>query len=194
MDVLEFISKSEWPVVAGVALWLLRQPFQRMMDRVNLTKIDLLGLRAEFKKVLDKVDLLAPEDRTKRSAKPKASSRLQDDQANDTAQVGHLGMHPTPEILVLETWADLEDVVQELSGTLPLSLRYPKREIDQVVRDLGLNSDEVSALLELRHLRNLVASNVDASVTTLEAMRFQSATRRLLTKLAAGLDATGRDE
>ena len=60
MDVLEFLAASEWPLVAGLALWFLRRPLMRMADRVNPTKLDAWGLKAEFAEALDKVETLIP--------------------------------------------------------------------------------------------------------------------------------------
>ena len=55
-----------------MALWLVRRPLARMLDRVNPTKVDVWGFKAEFEKRLDKVDLLIAEldepDRSEPSA------------------------------------------------------------------------------------------------------------------------------
>ena len=61
--------------------------------------------------------------------------------------------------------------------------RSMPRRLDQAARDLGLDEDEVSALMELRKLRNQVAHSIDAPVTETEAVRFEAAAERLLRRL-----------
>jgi hypothetical protein len=52
VDILEFLAHSEWPIVVGGALLILRRPLSEMMGRMNLSKIDAWGLKAEFEKGL----------------------------------------------------------------------------------------------------------------------------------------------
>ncbi|HEY1720915.1 MAG TPA: hypothetical protein VGG27_06695 [Magnetospirillaceae bacterium] len=58
MDPLDFIAKSEWPLVVLVTIFAVRRSLARMIDRVSPTKVDAWGFKAEFEKTLDKVELL----------------------------------------------------------------------------------------------------------------------------------------
>src|SRR3954471_13715273 len=60
MDVLEFVARSEWPIVVVVSVWLLRRSIRDMLNRISPTKIDAFGFKAEFERTLDKVDQLTP--------------------------------------------------------------------------------------------------------------------------------------
>jgi hypothetical protein len=38
VDVLEFLSRSEWPLVVAGTLWIVRRPLRAALERITLTK------------------------------------------------------------------------------------------------------------------------------------------------------------
>lgn len=60
LDVLEFLAHSEWAAVAAGTIWMLRQPLRSMFDRVTPTKVDVLGVKAEFEKKLATAGAVVP--------------------------------------------------------------------------------------------------------------------------------------
>jgi hypothetical protein len=104
MDFWEFLARSEWPIVIGGTIWLLRRSFQDMLSRVTPTKVDAFGFKAEFERTLDKVEqLTAPTDQ-----KP--------------AQIEDL-LLASPEAVILDSWRQLEAEVRAKGPTGPCSIR-----------------------------------------------------------------------
>jgi hypothetical protein len=67
VDFLEFVQRSEWPIIVGATLWIVRRPLVNLFERLNPTKVDAWGFSAEFEKTLNKIDALTP-------AQPKAAT------------------------------------------------------------------------------------------------------------------------
>ncbi len=186
MDFLEFLSHLEWPLVASAALWLLRKPLQRMLGEVTPTKVDAWGFKAEFEKSLAKVELLAPAvigklEVTQEAQTLNATGQVAlpppSDEDKSSAEPPTLA---SPDMIVLQAWRQLESRMRKLSDAQGHSM---PRRIEVAARELGLAADEVSALMELRKLRNNVAHSVDAPVTDAEATRFAAATENLLKRI-----------
>ncbi|MGO8868459.1 MAG: hypothetical protein ACLQME_18370 [Alphaproteobacteria bacterium] len=190
MDFLEFAAHSEWPVVAGIAIWLIRRPLGRMMDRISPTKVDAWGIKAEFEKSLDKVDLLTPAKESK--SKPtlamdealppsgKKSARI----FTRDAAFQRKPSSNAPEIIVLQAWDRLEKYMKSIQPMLQLEQLWGRPNAMGIVeRILGLTEDEAAAVMELYKLRNQVAHAKYAPVTESDAIRFQDAIDRLLTRI-----------
>lgn len=194
MDFLEFIARSEWPLVVGGTAWLLRQPLKDMIARINITKIDAWGLKAEFEKGLAKVELLTkptsetalpPEKPTLSIAVDEAiESRLNKNSKRQWA--GPTTDLPSPEMTVLNSWRLLEGTMRKFwDDKHPRHgpTWVPPAQIEQAARELGFSDDEVDSLLVLRRLRNAVAHSVDVQLSWDDATRFKQSVDRLLTRL-----------
>jgi hypothetical protein len=92
-----------------------------------------------------------------------------------------------PAAIILLAWRQLEAQLRRLSDPQhPPDERgfwSPPRRIETEARQLGLNDDELAALMELQKLRNQVAHSVDAPVTYDEAVRFKEVVERLLARV-----------
>jgi len=183
LDIIELIAHSEWPIVVGGGLLLFQRPIRELLARINFTKIDAWGLKAEFEKGLDKVETLtAPKKEEKAKPKLAMDEKLPPEQSKMRAPVPATGA--SPEAMVLDAWSWLEGDMRAMIDAI-----HPRREgvlwtpalkIDQAARELGLSDDEVVSLLTLRKLRNNVAHSTGTQVTWEDAMRFKQATERLL--------------
>jgi hypothetical protein len=144
VDLLEFVAHSEWPLVAGVALYLMRKPLVEMVARVSPTKVDFLGLKIELERRLEKAEALTAIEQPASPALSKArdvppsimappTARfkvrdnappgvLTDSATPDTS--GYAALHAqadalplgntAPEIQVLLAWQRLESEVRRL--------------------------------------------------------------------------------
>jgi hypothetical protein len=186
MTVWEFLARSEWPVIAGIALWLFHRPIAAMIARVNLKKLDAWGLKAEFEKGLDKVEKLAPPKEEEKKEAPKI-------QAEETAPIddeplpSQPGRSVTPEATVLDVWSWLEADMRAMTDAIHPRLRgplwTPPLKFEEAARELGLNDDEVESLVTLRELRNNIAHSAGTSISWEDALRFREAALRLLGKM-----------
>lgn len=182
MDIVELIAHSEWPVVVGGALLVFRRPIRELLARINLTKIDAWGFKAEFEKGLEKVETLTPPKEEKPRPKIATDEKLRFEEARPG--IAPPGKAPSPEAMVLDAWSWLEGDMRAMIDAI-----YPRRggvlwtpplKIDEAARKLGLTDDEVESLMTLRKLRNNVAHSTETLVTWDDAMRFKQATERLL--------------
>ncbi len=161
-----------------------------MLDRVSPTKVDAWGFKAEFDKVLGKVELLTPS-----SLSGEGSLRVETEVVRSLRH--ELDVARPPELLVLRAWARLEAAMRQISDAEHphVSARVWNRSqpIDQVARELGFDADEISALRELRELRNRIAHTLDVSVSDEEAARYRAATERFLSRLNGGSNKSDGD-
>jgi hypothetical protein len=159
MDFWEFVARSEWPIVVGGAIWLLRRPLQDMLSRVTPTKVDAFGLKAEFERTLDKVEqLTAPTDQR-------------------PAQIDDV-LPASPEAVILDSWRQLENAVREKLPSKGRNILVPPKATE-LERQLNLSEDEIAAYQSLRKMRNQVAHE-NAPVSREDAIRFKEAAQRLL--------------
>jgi len=186
VDIYELIARSEWPVVVGGAILFFRRPIRELIARINLTKIDAWGLKAEFEKGLDKIDSLTPP----KEEKPKLKIAMDEKAAIQEPKpalipTGEKGA--SPEALVLDSWswceADMRAMIDAIHPRHTGTLWTPPLKIDEAARELGLSDDEVESLMTLRKLRNSIAHSADRSLTWDDALRFKKATERLLARM-----------
>ena len=172
MDILEFLARSEWPIVVGVSVWLLRRSLRDMLNRINPTKLDAFGVKAGFESTLDKVEQLTPPDE-----KDLPILRL-DNRPLKSADL----ISASPEAVILDSWRQLEKPVkQNRSPSNRKNLVLPLEA--QELKDLKFSDDEIAAYASLRKLRNQVAHS-ETPASREEAIRFKEATERLLQRLA----------
>jgi len=175
MDVWEFVVRSEWPIVVGGTIWLLRQSFQDMLNRISPTKVDAFGFKAEFERTLEKVEqLTAPTDEQKSPAmafdsKPPDSSEL---------------IAVSPEAVVLESWRQLEKAVrQKIPDAKKGNITFLPLSLSTFKDQLKFSEDEIAAYKSLHRLRNEVAHS-EITVTRAGALKFKEAADRLRNRLA----------
>jgi hypothetical protein len=191
VDIIELIVRSEWPVVVGGALLLFRRPVRELIARINLTKIDAWGLKAEFERELDKVDKLTPPK--DESAKLQIPSGKEIDTSETRLRLRVSRPEgASPEAAVLAAWSELEANMRAMIDAIHPrhigTLSTPSIKIDQAALELGLTDDEVASLLTLRRLRNGVAHSAETSITWDDAYRFMEATDRLLARMKKNWD------
>ena len=168
MDILTLLSNSLWPIVALVALWVVNEPLKNMISRINPTKLDAWGLKAEFKDRLDKVEMLSLEQ---------TSVEL------DTILIEHKNddiiiLEKSPETKILRAWNRLaKSLLRDKFGVRRTEANInwtTDNWIKHLAEDLALTADELAALKELQILRNRVAHSTLISITVHEAERFES--------------------
>jgi hypothetical protein len=177
VDILEFLAHSEWPIVVGGALWLFHKPLRKMAERVNLTRIDAWGIKAEFEKGLDKIEVLTPP----RNEEKKPTVTI------DVSKIieGTSKADPliTPEMIVLGTWRAIEERMRPFAVGTSMDMPMHYIRLKSAARRLGLRQDEIDSLILMRRLRNKVARTPDAQLSWEDAERFKDAAVRLLARL-----------
>jgi hypothetical protein len=153
-----------------------------IIARINLTKIDALGIKMEFERGLKKWKVwLRPR---MRKSKPKIAmdkkfpvSELKLTYWHETGLAA-----PPPEELVLDAWSFLEAEMRAMIDAIypTPGLWTPPLRIPEAARELGLTEQEIQSLVVLRDLPNKIAHSAQASITWDDAMRFMGATERLL--------------
>jgi hypothetical protein len=190
VDIIELIARSEWPIVVGGALFLLRHPIKGLLTRISLTKIDAWGLKAEFEQGLDEVDELSPAEEEVKLL-DELTLECRDNEKSSARAKYYEGLRPflyenvSPEAVVLDTWSRVEADVRAMTEALPpVSLKVPL-SIEQAGKRLGLDEHEIVSLTVLRRLRNKVAHSADQSLTWDDAERFRRSVERLLMRMKA---------
>jgi hypothetical protein len=179
MEILDFVARSEWPLVALVAIAVFRKPLTRLLDRVRPTKVSAWGISVE----LDKVEVLTEE--TRAIAKEEAPKRLE--KPRDDLLHFQVEEYDHPQLVILKAWTALEHAIYRASGKSALTPGMPPwlpvRTMESIFRELGLTTNEVDALRELRKIRNRVAHEIDFPVTRPDAIRFTDLSNDLITRL-----------
>jgi hypothetical protein len=192
MTVWEFLARSEWPIIAGIALWLFHRPIAAMVARLHLTKLDAWGLKAEFEKGLDKVDKLIADKEEVRS-ELKLERQLRTNSAPETrytdALLPFLFENVSPEAVVLDSWsrfeADMRAMWDALHPRSPEPFAKRPLRIELAANEFGLSDDEIESLMVLRKLRNTIAHSSDRTLSWEDAIRFRESTERLMVKMRA---------
>jgi hypothetical protein len=174
LDILEFLARSEWPAVAVGVLWILRRPIAALIDRINITKLNVWGVTAEFDRSLEKVETtLTPTNGKKDERTTKEPSSI---------PKLMYSFNVSPEVMILDAWSWVEVTMRNLLEELEPGSKEPyEMQFDFATagRKLGLRSDEVDSLLTLQGLRNLVAHSGGAPISWEEAARFKKAAEQL---------------
>lgn len=205
MDWLEFIQKSEWPLVVGGSLILFRKPISELLRGLRPIKLKAFGVDAEFETRLQKAEELtasvpAGSEAALPSAHPGAPPMAFDEASSDTVPKGS-GVAaqpqptseppPTPSLIMFHTTPPAVRVLRAYSG-LDVSLRSLARSTDDkdkprpTMRDvsalgasIGFDADEIAALQELRKIRDRAAHGSDVMISSDEATRFEMVAARL---------------
>ena len=204
MDWLEFIARSEWPVVVGGTLFLLHRELRGLVSQISPTKLDAFGIKAEFERKLERVELLSGDDK---EVSPNLLAQTDTEDAEETLQattasrglVGHdqaewVRRHisrygNSPEMAVLKAWERIERGIRVTASMAGMNVSSRQRLGEPLLRKVGLGPDEVTIFRELRALRNSVAqANGPTSLTWDEATRFVDAIGRLYEAAQIGLE------
>jgi hypothetical protein len=190
VTIWEFLARSEWPLVAIIALLLLRRPITNLFSRLNLTKIEAWGIKAEFERGLDKVEELAP---PKEQPKSEEALRLRFENAASgmryvDALLPFIYENVSPEAMVLDTWSRVEGDMRAMTDALHPrvgTVRPPPLRFQEAAREFGLTDEEVQSLMVLRDLRNKIAHSAERSLSWEHAARFKRSAEGLLSKMRA---------
>ncbi|WP_156164419.1 hypothetical protein [Bradyrhizobium sp. LTSP885] len=174
MDILEFVQRSEWPVLIGGALWYFRRPLYQLVDRVRPTKVSAWGVSIE----LDKVEALTVETR---AATEQELPKLEKPKSTGDLLTFHVDEYEHPQMVVLKSWSALEAELYRAYG----KSRPPgvMRVMEQVAKELGLTSNEVEAIRELRSVRNRVAHLIGYPLSQEDAQRYSALARDLILRI-----------
>jgi hypothetical protein len=181
MDVLEFLQRSEWPLLIGGAFWYFRKPLYRLLDHIRPTKVSALGVSIDL--ALDRAETLTVETRALTEAESPnqpGTQRVGDELRLEEDNAKH------PQLVVLMSWAELQDALYRAAAE-PTTPRVPQwvtvRNIERIANELGLTRSEIEAIKELRKVRNRVADEIDFPLSRAEAVRFAELSRDLILRL-----------
>jgi hypothetical protein len=190
MDLFELIAHTEWPLVVGGALVLFQRPLVKLIGRINSTKVEALGVKAEFEMGLEEVESLTP---------PSTEELKQITIDHHQRQGEHVALpieksswssytpEPSPEATVLGAWTWLEVNTRAMIEAIhPRNYRsdiFESRRLYEAAREFGLTEDEIKSLRTLHELRNKVAHCAESILTWDDAIRFKGATERLVARM-----------
>lgn len=195
MDWLEFISRSEWPIVVAGTILVLRTQLQALIGQISPTKLDAWGIKAEFERKLEQIEALTRAD----PAMPEPevpgegggpNSAPVDRTATDTnvpsswAQK-HLNRyrHTSPETALIKGWEGLDRAIRVTAVLAGRDIKSSRVSVP-LLQQIGLNHDELKIFRDLRSLRNRVAhADTATAITWEDASRFLDAIDRLSRKL-----------
>jgi hypothetical protein len=188
MDALEFLARSEWPLVAITTILLLRKPLGRMMDDVTLTKLDAWGGKAEFERKIGNVRAALANMASGEPARSSESLSVIDvlaavrERAERAGVYRHAGawirksgsgLANEGRAVISDLWKSVEDMMEELSGK-------------------QLPPDVISAVQQLREAKDLALGGgmyVDPEVV----VRFVDAAQDLKTAMTIEANTSPRE-
>jgi hypothetical protein len=192
VDLLELIARSEWPVVVGGALFLFRRPLVKLIGRINSTKVEALGFKAEFEMGLEEVENLTPPSTEELELVHKITHDEKGKGENLSQWIqkpswSSYTPEPSPEAVVLGAWTWLEVNTRAMIEAIhPRNYRsdiFESRRLYEAAREFGLTEDDIKSLGKLHELRNKVAHSTESILTWDDAMRFKEATERLVARM-----------
>jgi hypothetical protein len=186
VDFWEFAARSEWPIVVGGTILLLRRPLAAMFERVTPTKVDAWGLKAEFEHKLNEIEQITASKEAKDQIPAIAMDEASKERKllNDSIREAFSQDLVSPATSVLETWSDLESYMQRvLNGQHPEEHQSLRTTLATSAEKLGLSPAHIKALMALRELRNNVAHAKDASITWEDAVRYKLAATALIEEI-----------
>jgi hypothetical protein len=174
VDALDFISRSEWPLVVAGAIWLLRRPLNDLVRQLSLTKIDAWGLKAEFERRLVEAEAISePADENNETGlEPEKQATIIVETAAEV---------DSPEAEVLRRWSMVE---RRLASALRAAGHTGKFTVPEAARLLKLPPEDYGSLLAMETLRNSVVSSPRHALSDEQARRYAGLARRLSIKLA----------
>jgi hypothetical protein len=180
MDILEFLQKSEWPVLVGGVIWYFREPIKRLLTELRLTKFAAWGLTAEFEKRLDKVEDLTE---TTRKLTDEAPKRLEIQRSTNNASLG-FQLEDSPQLIILKAWNHLQAELAAASDKpYPPKRSWAPRAMEDAAKALGMTHNEIEAMRELRNLRNQVAHSIEFSPSRADAIRYSEIADNLILRI-----------
>jgi hypothetical protein len=192
VDFWEFVARSEWPAIVGAGLWLFRRDIKEMIGRVNLTKVDAWGLKAEFENGLAKAELLtppkaeeAPSHEGPKLAMDEAPSRTV---ASDTAP--RRIETASPELIVMRAWRELDIAMKRaLEHLRKRKITFLPAGLERLGDELGLTPEESESIRVIRRLRNSIAHANSVPITLEDAERYRELAQHLARTILARLEA-----
>ncbi len=181
MDWLEFLSKSEWPLVASGTVILFRKQLRALFSQISPIKLDAWGLKAEFERKLETVESLSSDkDRIAEFQYDPLNQVGQDDGATkDDSKIWakhHLARYvSSPETAIIKGWESFERGIQTRAMMAKVDVTA-RRMGEPLLRQLGVSDNEINIFRDLRSLRNRIAyADGPTAITWEEATRFVDA-------------------
>jgi hypothetical protein len=186
LDWLSFISADikslAWPIAAIVALLVLKRHVIDLLRALGnrLEKAKGAGIELTFGKGIDKVEEILPLPDTK------IDESIVTQRIENASELSHL----PPSYIVSQAWLKLEQAIRD-TVDMPIRIsasirRQPYRVLDYIdlaTRQEFLLNDEVSAVQQLRALRNQAAHSVDPGITITDALRYNDIASSLIEKI-----------
>jgi hypothetical protein len=151
-----------------------------MFRRVNLTKLDAWGLKAEFESGLAKVEALAEQGEDN---KPQEEDTSTGPIAFLTANEGSLAdFLNNPEGRIILRWGELERKLHSFANsTKPEGIV----NLVEAASVLGLSEADTDSLMTMRDLRNQALHSPAATLTAEDVKRFYAAAHRLESRITS---------
>jgi len=170
--ILEYIKALAWPAVAIVILFMFRNEFVKIVQR--LAHLKYKDLELDFNKVKQKAEELNKEVLEERPAVKSTVFISLEDQILDAVE-------RAPSAAILLAWSGLETAMASAVARLAISpespsYRSPMHNIEMLTKYSGLSKDHVNLIQEMRILRNKVAHERDSilSITQDQAFNYAS--------------------
>lgn len=154
MDFWEFLTRSEWPALAGAVVFIFREPIKKKL--MSATEASIWGVSAKFKDDINEASILV---------------------GTPSQTIA------TPEMIILDAWRQLIDTFAKVEGSDAGRQLIWTTQFDASAKSLGLSDDEISAFKRLRAVRNTIAHTVGAPVGDDDAKQFKEVTQKLIQRL-----------
>jgi hypothetical protein len=172
-----------WPVVIAVLAVLFRNQVAVILRR--LTRIKAWGSEVEFGAVLDNVEKLAPPlPETSKSDVLTAPHHGGDTALFDVETRASL----PPAYRIISSWKSLYSAISDAAQTKGLAVKgyLGRREISSIGQAIGLSTQRIEQINELRDLRDSAANKPDQNITVTDALRYEALVRELLDLIKSG--------
>ena len=166
--IVSLLNAVAWPLVAIVALCMLRVPLSKLI--LLIEKVRYNGLQVEFRPFIQELtEKTKSLDTVDRDLIPKM-----------------LDFDADPRITILASWASVERAIAELAEARHVSRRASTRRQVELLRRADVISDPLASILQdMGAVRNLVAHGQDVRAEDLDQRTVQ-----VYVEAAAYLEAT----
>ncbi len=168
--ILEYIKALSWPTVAIVILFMFKNEFVKIVQR--LAHLKYKDLELDFNKVKQKAEELQKEVLEERSSVKSTVLSSLEDQILETIE-------RAPSAAILLAWSGLETAMVSAVSRLaispePPSYRSPMHNMEVLSKYSGISKNNVNLIQEMRLLRNKVAHERDSmlSITPSQALDY----------------------
>lgn len=195
MDWLTFISTNikslAWPAVAIIALFVLKLQLAKLLGVLGnrLQTAKGMGFELTFGQGVDQVEEILPAMDVRESALLTTDDAERTKSIRRIENISELSRLPPPYI-VSQAWLKLEQAIYDTMVTSAYIIPRARKPtlsaldyIDFATRQELLTKDEVSAVQQLRLLRNQAAHSINPDITITDALRYYDIASRLALKI-----------